>query len=122
MPAGADSCPHCGNPASGLECPECGTINIRNFCRKCGASLNGREQMALQRFKADPKYKEVERKAMVLQRLQDFIEGKTESIEFDADTAGQKEAKLDTEALTEMPDAYAALFAAKAQPGSRSNV
>lgn len=119
MPAGADICPHCGNPASGLECRECGTINFRNFCRKCGASLNSRGQLALQRFKSDPKYKEVERKAIELQRIQAFIEGKTESVELDADDSESANAALDTGALTEMPDVYTALFAARPQPDTR---
>lgn len=115
MPAGADVCPHCGNPTSGLECRECGTINFRNFCRKCGTALNGRGLLALERFKADPKYKEAEQKAIELQRLQDYIEGKAETVEFEPESSQATEETLDTTALTDMPDAYAALFTAKPQ-------
>ena len=105
MPSGASVCPHCGNPADGIECQECGTVNFRNFCRSCGASLNSRAALAIDRFKADPKFRQAEQIGVELKKIRDYIEGKSSALDLT-----HNDETLATDALTDMPADYAALF------------
>lgn len=62
-------CPECGSPRGGIVCPVCNTLNDFSFCKQCGTALTDEARQLMEQLKQTPEYKEMQRLAGEIQRL-----------------------------------------------------
>lgn len=63
-------CPECGSPRGGIVCPVCNTLNDFSFCKQCGTPLTDDARLMMQKVRETPEFKEMQRLASEIQRLE----------------------------------------------------
>ena len=63
-------CPECGGPRGGIVCPVCHTLNDFSFCKQCGTPLTDEARMMMEKIRALPEYKEMQRLASEIQQME----------------------------------------------------